>query len=70
MKISLIRRDGSNGKEALSVCEANALFDKMKTETKPGYVTALRELIPMLEGTYARYEHIDKLPVSKEVDEE
>lgn len=45
MKISLIRRDGSNGKEALSVCEANALFDKMKTETKPGYVTALRELI-------------------------
>ena len=62
MKISLIRRDGSNGKEALSVCEANALFDKMKTETKPGYVTALRELIPMLEGTYARYEHIDKLP--------
>lgn len=34
----------------------------MKTETKAGHITALREIIPLLEGTYARYEHIDKLP--------
>lgn len=34
----------------------------MKTETKSGHITALRNLIPELEGTYGQYEHIDKLP--------
>lgn len=29
---------------------------------KSGHITALRNLIPMLEGTYSQYEHIDKLP--------
>ena len=62
MKITLIRQDNGSGKETLSVCEAGTLFDKMKTETKAGHITALREIIPLLEGTYARYEHIDKLP--------
>ncbi len=62
MKITLIRQDNGSGKETLSVCEAGTLFDKMKTETKAGHITALRGIIPLLEGTYARYEHIDKLP--------
>ena len=62
MKITLIRQDNGSGKETLSICEAGTLFDKMKTETKAGHITALREIIPLLEGTYARYEHIDKLP--------
>ena len=58
MKITLIRQDNGSGKETLSICEAGTLFDKMKTETKAGHITALREIIPLLEGTYARYEHI------------
>ena len=62
MKITLIRQDNGSGKETLSVCEAGTLFDKMKTETKAGHITALRGIIPLLEGAYARYEHIDKLP--------
>lgn len=62
MKITLIRQDSESGKEALSICEAGTLFNKMKTETKSGHITALRNLIPMLEGTYSQYEHIDKLP--------
>lgn len=62
MKITLIRQDSGSGKEALSICEAGTLFNKMKTETKSRHITALRNLIPMLEGTYSRYEHIDKLP--------
>ena len=62
MKITLIRQDSGSGKEALSICEAGTLFNKMKTETKSGHITALRNLIPMLEGTYSQYEHIDKLP--------
>ena len=50
MKITLIRQDSGSGKEALSICEAGTLFNKMKTETKSGHITALRNLIPMLEG--------------------
>ena len=34
MKITLIRQDSGSGKEALSICEAGTLFNKMKTETK------------------------------------
>ncbi|WP_291528993.1 BT4734/BF3469 family protein [Bacteroides sp. UBA939] len=62
MKISLIRIDNENGKAILTVCGTGTLFAKMKIEAKSGYVTALRELIPMLKGTDSRYEHIDKLP--------
>ena len=62
MKFTLIRQDGGSGKETLSICEAGTLFDKMKTETKSGHITALRELIPLMEGSYGHYEHIDKLP--------
>ena len=45
MKITLIRQDSESGKEALSICEAGTLFNKMKTETKSGHITALRNLI-------------------------
>ena len=44
MKITLIRQDNGSGKETLSICEAGTLFDKMKTETKAGHITALREI--------------------------
>ena len=40
MKITLIRQDSGSGKEALSICEAGTLFNKMKTETKSGHITA------------------------------
>ena len=53
MKVTLIRQDNGSGKETLSICETGTLFDKMKTETKAGHITALREIIPLLEGTYA-----------------
>ena len=52
MKITLIRQDNGSGKETLSICEAGTLFDKMKTETKAGHITALREIIPLrMPGT-------------------
>ena len=50
MKITLIRKDNGSGKETLSVCDTAILFEKMKTETKSGHITALRNLIPELEG--------------------
>lgn len=62
MKFTLIRQDSGSGKEALSTCDADTLFDKLKTETKSGHITALRKIIPLLEGSYGHYEHIDKLP--------
>lgn len=46
----------------LTVCDAGVLMEKMKSETKAGYVTGLRTVLPELEGTHAMYEHIDKLP--------
>lgn len=62
MKITLIRHDKESGKEMLTVCDAGMLIEKMKSETKAGYVTGLRTVLPELEGTHAMYEHIDKLP--------
>lgn len=62
MRITLIREDRESGKEALTIQEADALMEKLKTENKSGYVTALRSIIPRLTGTDARYEYIDKLP--------
>ncbi len=62
MKITLIRHDKESGKEMLTVCDAGMLMEKMKSETKAGYVTGLRTVLPELEGTHAMYEHIDKLP--------
>lgn len=62
MKITLIRKEKESGTEALSTCDTDTLFNRIKAETKSGHITALREVLPALEGTYARYEHIDKLP--------
>ena len=62
MKITLIRHYKESGKEMLTVCDAGVLIEKMKSETKAGYVTGLRTVLPELEGTHAMYEHIDKLP--------
>ena len=62
MRITLIRHDQESGTEMLTVCDAGVLMEKMKSETKAGYVTGLRTVLPELEGTHAMYEHIDKLP--------
>ena len=62
MKITLIRKEKESGIEALSTCDTDTLFSRIKAETKSGHITALREALPALEGTHARYEHIDKLP--------
>ena len=62
MKITLIREERESGKEAVSTQETDMLMEKLKTENKTGYITELRSIIPHLEGTNARYEHIDRLP--------
>ena len=36
MKITLIRKDEEQGTEALSLCDTDAFFEKVKTENKAG----------------------------------
>lgn len=62
MKITIIREDENSGKKALSTCEADAFCERIKTETKAGYVSGLREVLPRMDGTDARYVHIGRLP--------
>lgn len=62
MKITLIRKDEEQGTEALSPCDTDAFFEKVKTENKAGHISELREILPRLAGSSARYVHIDKLP--------
>ena len=63
MKITLIREDKESGKETVSTCEADALLEKIKTETKAAHVTALRTmLLYTTPDARDHYEHTDKLP--------
>ena len=62
MKITLIRKDEEQGTEALSLCDTDAFFEKVKTENKAGHISELREILPRLTGSSAHYAHIDKLP--------
>ncbi|WP_455668338.1 hypothetical protein [Phocaeicola sp.] len=55
MKITIIREDENSGKKALSTCEADAFCERIKTEMKAGYVSGLREVLPRMDGTDARY---------------
>ena len=62
MKLTLIRTDRETGKESFSILEAETLIEKIKKENKAAHVSALRHLIPMLQGTDNHYLNIDKLP--------
>lgn len=62
MKLTLIRTDRETGKESFSILEAETLIEKIKKENKAAHVSALRHLIPILQGTDNHYLNIDKLP--------
>ena len=55
MKITLIRKDEEQGTEALSLCDTDAFFEKVKTENKAGHISELREILPRLAGSSAHY---------------
>lgn len=42
MKITSIRHDKDAGREMMTVYDVDVLMEKMKTETRDGYVTGLR----------------------------
>ena len=62
MKLTLIRADRETGKEYFNILETDALIEKIKKENKVAHVSALRLLIPVLQGTPNHYQYIDKLP--------
>lgn len=62
MKLTLIRTDRETGKESFSTLEAENLIVKIKKENKAAHVSALRHLIPILQGTNNHYQNIDRLP--------
>lgn len=62
MKITLIRRDEATGTEAYTTSDTDSFFQRIKTETKAGYVSGLRAALPFLQGSDARYIYIDRLP--------
>lgn len=62
MKITLIRRDEATGTEAYTTSDTDSFFQRIKTETKAGYVSGLRAALPFLQGSEARYIYIDRLP--------
>lgn len=62
MKLTLVRTDRETGKESFSTLEAENLIAKIKKENKAAHVSALRHLIPILQGTNNHYQNIDKLP--------
>ena len=50
MKLTLIRTDRETGKESFSILETDALMEKIKKENKAAHISALRFLIPVLQG--------------------
>ncbi|WP_291529614.1 BT4734/BF3469 family protein [Bacteroides sp. UBA939] len=62
MKLTLIRTDRETGKETFSAIRIETLIEKIKIENKAAYISTLRHLIPMLQGTGSQYIDIDKLP--------
>ena len=62
MKITSIKRDEEKAIETWSVCPTDAFFEKIKNEASTGYISGLRDTLPSLEGSSARYIHINKLP--------
>ena len=60
MKIGMIRLE--KDAEMYSVCSMETFLEKVKKETKGKYISQLRETLPSLQGSDARFVHIDKIP--------
>ena len=64
MRITLVRTDGSTGKESISTFEAGAFVERIKIETKGHYVSGLRTMLSYAgKEDRGSYEHIDLLPL-------
>ena len=60
MKIEMIRNE--NTKEICSVCSVETFMEKVKCEAQGKYISQLRESIPALQGSSARFVYMGKIP--------
>ncbi len=63
MRITFIKENRDAGTESISTCDTAAFITRIKSETKPGHVSALRTMLEYTNhGSGGTYGHIDKLP--------
>ena len=63
MRITFIKENRDAGTESISTCDTAAFITRIKSETKPGHVGALRTMLEYtIHGSGGTYGHIDKLP--------
>ena len=60
MKIGVIRLE--KGIEVCSTCSMETFLERVKKGSKGKYILQLRESLPSLQGSEARFIHLDKIP--------
>ena len=60
MKIGVVRQE--NGTKVCSTCSMETLLERVKKGSKGKYVLQLRKQLPSLQGSDARFIHLDKIP--------
>ena len=60
MKIGVIRQEKAT--EVYSTCSIETFLERVKKENKGRYISQLRDKLPSLQGSGARFVHIDRIP--------
>ena len=60
MKIGVIRQEKAT--EVYSACSIETFLERVKKENKGRYISQLRDKLPSLQGSGARFVHIDRIP--------
>ena len=60
MKIGVIRQEKAT--EVYSTCSIETFLERAKKENKGRYISQLRDKLPSLQGSGARFVHIDRIP--------
>ena len=60
MKIGVIRLEKAT--EVYSTCSIETFLERVKKENKGRYISQLRDKLPSLQGSDARFVHIDRIP--------
>ena len=60
MKIGVIRQEKAT--EVYSTCSMETFLERVKKENKGRYISQLRDKLPSLQGSGARFVHIDRIP--------
>ena len=60
MKIGVIRQEKAT--EVYNTCSIETFLERVKKENKGRYISQLRDKLPSLQGSGARFVHIDRIP--------